>query len=734
MFSLSVQFLTGTFVDFDFNKKTSGDELLARCKEFHGISEYQNFGLQLESGVWLAKEKTIERQLKREYGSLRSSQFAANLRVRFWPRYLNKCKSPDLQTYLFLQLKCDIANGRLILTENERDAILVKMGALQLQVDYGDVPGENFLSTEKAFVSKSLKHHQKYRGMGRSEATEKFLSLGQQLTFYGVETFPVQMNNANFYIGLHSQGYYLWNSNEYKNANCGRFFKWNKIKEFRYRDKIFSIKFKKNTDIPHQKFQFASFTRARSLFSSMMDYHIFYRSKTERDIPQARALKNEKVDLATNSVTNLTKTPAVSQEYILKTENQEDPVIADGQQKENLRSPRLGVSHQIISPDEPHSTFETDPFTPLTELSNAPLPDNIGKNQWEYTIRPNSRGDFGLQFYGGIDQGLNPTITGADYGLLPGDILLSVNGVPIREHTYNQIKESINSSVVLDRLNVVVFRESKNFEESLEAIEEGLLSGSLVREFEQIPILRQDLSRATSLRRGNEAKNRYRDVLPYDDTRVKLSNSSYINASWIDIHTGSFHRQWIAAQGPLDNTICDFWKCVWETDVTSIIMLCKVVECMQDKCAQYWPTELFMAEEYGSIDVLMEEEEFLEYAIKRVFLLCHNSGKSRKVCHWQYTDWPDHGVPKNPEDFLNFFHNVRQQLSPPEPVLVHCSAGVGRTGVTICLDSCMAMLEQRISVNPITIVQKIRNQRCMMIQNSSQFEMLLKLILHCSKP
>ena len=88
----------------------------------------------------------------------------------------------------------------------------------------------------------------------------------------------------------------------------------------------------------------------------MMDYHIFYRTKTERDIPQARALKNEKVDLVTKSVTNLTKTPAVSQEYILKTENQENPVIVDGQQKENLRSPRLGVSHQIISPDEPHST------------------------------------------------------------------------------------------------------------------------------------------------------------------------------------------------------------------------------------------------------------------------------------------------------------------------------------------------------------------------------------------
>ena len=92
------------------------------------------------------------------------------------------------------------------------------------------------------------------------------------------------------------------------------------------------------------------------------------------------------------------------------------------------------------------------------------------------------------------------------------------------------------------RLNVVVYRESKSFEESLEAVREGLLSGSLLRQFEQIPTLRVDLSRATSLRRGNEAKNRYRDVLPYDDTRVKLSNNSYINASWIDIHTGNFHR------------------------------------------------------------------------------------------------------------------------------------------------------------------------------------------------
>ena len=261
VFSLSVQFLTGTLVDFDFNKKTSGDELLARCKEFHGITEYPHFGLQLESGVWLAKEKTIERQLKREYGSLRGSPFAAKLRIRFWPRFLNKCRSPDLQTYLFVQLKSDIANERLIVTEDERDALLVKMGALQQQVDYGDVPGENHLCTEKSFVNKSLKYHQKYRGMERNEATEKFLSLGQQLTFYGVEAFPVLMNNVNFYVGLHSQGYYLWNSHEYKNAKSGRFFKWNKIKEFRYRDKIFSIKFKKNADIPHQKFQFASFTK-----------------------------------------------------------------------------------------------------------------------------------------------------------------------------------------------------------------------------------------------------------------------------------------------------------------------------------------------------------------------------------------------------------------------------------------------------------------------------------------
>ena len=158
-------------------------------------------------------------------------------------------------------MKSDIASERLVLTDKERKDVIVKMGALQLQIDHGDMPGENYLFNDQAFIEKVINYHRKYRGMGRKEAMEKFLALGQQLTYYGVETFPVQMNSSNFFLGLHCHGYYLWTSDEYKTTKCARFFKWNKIKEFRYREKNFFIKFKKNVELPHQTFQFASFTR-----------------------------------------------------------------------------------------------------------------------------------------------------------------------------------------------------------------------------------------------------------------------------------------------------------------------------------------------------------------------------------------------------------------------------------------------------------------------------------------
>lgn len=772
IFTITIRFCTGRVVDFEFKKKSLGSEVLSRCREYFKVGAITNFGLELPSGFWLSPDKTLDRQLRRESSQNHGEELTATFRVRFWPRHPESDGNIELQRLLYLQFKDDIITKRLFIPNSETKTILVQLGAFQQQIDYGDTPGKEIIIRDRSLMDKMKHYHRKYRGMHRGEAISKFLAKGTQLLHYGVETYKAEMDHNMYILGVHCHGYYLYTAAQFESEQPGQLIKWSKIKEFRYRDKNFFIKFKKLVDLPQQTFHLSSYARARALFSSLMDYHMYYRPKTEEDKKKSPSLaissQIKRLAIGTKA-TSLLKTPTGSEEYLLDKKDISGPfkstpsaegapangsngrltpyrrtlkekmdpfkpagtVVIDGPiRPDKIRAPRMGVSHPSTSPDIVTSaTWDIDPFTPTTTCAKSSFPNNVGKNRWEYTLCPTARGDFGFQFYGGIDQGLNPTITRAEDGLLTGDILLSVNGVPVKEHTYNQIKESIQSSVAMCRLNLVVYRDSKSFEDSVKAIEEGIVSGSLVRQFEQIPNVRPDLSRATSLRRGNEAKNRYRDVLPYDDTRVKLSNNRYINASWIDIHASNFHRQWVAAQGPLENTICDFWRCVWETDVTAIVMLCKLVESMQDKCARYWPSELHMPEDYETHDVSMESEEHGEFAIKRTFILTElKSGKSRQIQHWQYTEWPDHGVPENPDHFLNFFHTVRLELPVPDPILVHCSAGVGRTGVTIALDAAVAAIEQKISINPLNTVQEIRNQRCMMIQNSSQFEMLLKLI------
>ena len=227
--------------------------------------------------------------------------------------------------------------------------------------------------------------------------------------------------------------------------------------------------------------------------------------------------------------------------------------------------------------------------------------------------------------------GFTPCITRAETGLRSGDNLLMVNDVPVGEHTHNQIKESIRASAAVGELSVVISRDTISFKDSIKAIEKGLRSGILVKRYEELPDRRSDLSRSTALMRENGWKNRYRDVLPYDDTRVKLTNNEYINASWIDIHGGgSYQRQWIAAQGPTERTICDFWKCVWESDTTLILMLTRCVESHVEKCAQYWPEEADFIEDHGDFDVQLVHTKEDEYCTRREIKLTKLScGKTR---------------------------------------------------------------------------------------------------------
>uniref|UniRef100_A0A671NSL5 Receptor-type tyrosine-protein phosphatase S n=1 Tax=Sinocyclocheilus anshuiensis TaxID=1608454 RepID=A0A671NSL5_9TELE len=193
----------------------------------------------------------------------------------------------------------------------------------------------------------------------------------------------------------------------------------------------------------------------------------------------------------------------------------------------------------------------------------------------------------------------------------------------------------------------------------------------------------------------NKPKNRYANVIAYDHSRVLLSaidgipGSDYINANYID----GYRKQnaYIATQGALPETFGDFWRMIWEQRSSNIVMMTKLEERSRVKCDQYWPNRA--TETYGLIQVtLLDTVELATYCVRTFALYKNGSSEKREVRQFQFTAWPDHGVPEHPTPFLAFLRRVKS-CNPPDagPMVVHCSAGVGRTGCFIVID---AMLER----------------------------------------
>ncbi|XP_010615233.1 receptor-type tyrosine-protein phosphatase H isoform X1 [Fukomys damarensis] len=221
----------------------------------------------------------------------------------------------------------------------------------------------------------------------------------------------------------------------------------------------------------------------------------------------------------------------------------------------------------------------------------------------------------------------------------------------------------------------------------------------------------------------NKAKNRYRNVLPYDWSRVPLQplrdepGSDYINASFIP---GLWSpRDFIAAQGPLLRTVGDFWRLVWEQQSHTIVMLTNCVESGRVKCEHYWPLDAQPCT-HGHLQVALVDEEVTEdWAVRDLQLFHVEEQKALPVRQFHYLAWPDHGVPPSPDPLLAFWRLLRQwldQTAEGGPPIVHCSAGVGRTGTLIGLDVLLRQLEREGLVGPFSFVRKMRQSRPLMVQ------------------
>ncbi|XP_053512147.1 tyrosine-protein phosphatase non-receptor type 3 isoform X4 [Artibeus jamaicensis] len=387
-------------------------------------------------------------------------------------------------------------------------------------------------------------------------------------------------------------------------------------------------------------------------------------------------------------------------------------------------------------------------------------------------ITPDEDGKFGFNLKGGVDQKMplvvsriNPE-SPADTcipKLNEGDQIVLINGRDISEHTHDQVVMFIKASreshtrelaLVIRRKAVHSFAEIKSedelnqlfpdaifpvcpegvdtLEESMEQLKKGLESGTVLIQFEQLYRKKPGLAITVAKLPQNLDKNRYKDVLPYDTTRVLLQGSEdYINASYVnmEVPAANLVNKYIAAQGPLPHTCAQFWQVVWDQKLSLIVMLTTLTERGRTKCHQYWPDPPDVSE-HGNFHIRCQSEDCtIAYVFREILVTNTKTGEEHTVTHLQYVAWPDHGVPDDSSDFLEFVSYVRSLRVDAEPVLVHCSAGIGRTGVLVTMETAMCLIERNLPVYPLDIVRKMRDQRAMMVQTSSQYKFVCEAIL-----
>lgn len=221
--------------------------------------------------------------------------------------------------------------------------------------------------------------------------------------------------------------------------------------------------------------------------------------------------------------------------------------------------------------------------------------------------------------------------------------------------------------------------------------------------------------------------NRYRNILPNKKTRVRLHQkgkdpiTTYINANFV-VNAYGNPNGYIASQGPTPNTSDDFWRMVWEQGTTAIVMITGLVEKGREKCFRYWPEDTTAPVEHGEFRIEASKVAPLgDYTETSITLTHKKSGETRQVHHFWYTAWPDHGVPTNTEGAADMLAAVREYSSDADqPWVVHCSAGVGRTGTFIGIDTGIHLLNANGEVDVLTLVNQMRSCRGQMVQSPYQ--------------
>uniref|UniRef100_A0A8C9WMJ2 protein-tyrosine-phosphatase n=1 Tax=Scleropages formosus TaxID=113540 RepID=A0A8C9WMJ2_SCLFO len=252
-------------------------------------------------------------------------------------------------------------------------------------------------------------------------------------------------------------------------------------------------------------------------------------------------------------------------------------------------------------------------------------------------------------------------------------------------------------------------------------------------------------SRSEGMRPENKSKNRYKNILPFDDTRVILQSadpsvvgSDYINGNYVKnkLSDSGHQKVYIATQGCLATTVNDFWQMVWQENSRVIVMTTREVEKGRNKCVPYWP-ELEGTKEVGSYLVTcLSERDAADYKVRVLEIIpMDQSDCPRTIWHYQYLSWPDHGVPEEPGGVLSFLTQVnskQMEFADAGPMIIHCSAGIGRTGTIVVIDMLVEIIDTKgldCDIDIPKFIQMVREQRSGMVQTEAQYKFIYLAVL-----
>jgi len=296
----------------------------------------------------------------------------------------------------------------------------------------------------------------------------------------------------------------------------------------------------------------------------------------------------------------------------------------------------------------------------------------------------------------------------------------------LRSQTWTvSLKPVMNFSKHVQDLQSTVDDEISGFDREFSFIEEKTMNQQMNMDY------------YSSLLEVNIPKNRYSNILATESTRVKLSvlngipETDYINANFINGMAPNTERAYIGTQGPLQSTFEDFWRMIWEYRVRVIVMLTKEVESGRIKCDRYWPESLNYPLKYGAFSVFLSQKTSDNDVVHRSFVLQNTrTMETMEVTQLQFIAWPDFGIPSSTISFLELVELANSKNVPQAPIVVHCSAGIGRTGTFCTVHSIVEKVthdfnERGIgstpSCNVVETVLKLRSQRSGMVQTKEQY-------------